>query len=332
MRHERRGFTLVELLIVLAIIALLAALVAFTLPGFQERQRAAKGASALQGYLNYARQRALFEQSPRGVRFLIIPNTATGGYVVSQCQYLEKPDDFVGRPPPGSSAVGKPLITDSSDPTPDTPRFLKLHPLVVAGGFNFSDGSVEPGDYFEAMETGQIHQIIAVTFSDPTKPAILDKLILGSTLPHKIYASMNPMSTDGALTNYRIQRRPRVAGDEAYTMPDGVVVDLGFYTSGHPNLGIFSGVDVAYRAYMPTWVLDDAVPPTPKKPQFFDIMFGPNGSVLEANGAMIVLWVRTEDGKTIYDKNPTLLVITVNSGAVSAYDPTPGANPYAKVQ
>src|SRR5438552_15235656 len=66
----RRGFTLIELLVVIAIIVALMAMVALAAPRFAERQGPSRGAMQLQSWLNLARQMAIRDQRPRGIRML----------------------------------------------------------------------------------------------------------------------------------------------------------------------------------------------------------------------------------------------------------------------
>ena len=58
-RHRRAAFTLVELIVVVALILIMAAIAVMFVPNLGERQREADGAAALQGWLNIARTRAL---------------------------------------------------------------------------------------------------------------------------------------------------------------------------------------------------------------------------------------------------------------------------------
>lgn len=297
MRWQRRGFTLVEMLVVLAIIAALGALLAFTLPGFRERSRAAKGGQALQGWLNYARQRAQYEHAPRGIRCLITTSTQTGGYVIRECQYVEKPDDWGG-------LIKMQTLGNSNN---------KLH-FGFTAPEHFQDGSatVEAGDYIEVFGSGQPHRIVGFEQSDPkNKPGFYDVMVLDSNLPQTITE---------ATTNYRVMRRPRVTGEDALKLPDDIVVDLAMFNKYQSPFG------ASLNVFLPQVVVDGS-----NNPVYFDLLFSPSGAVLDSGGGIIILWVRTEEGANEFAGNPTLVAISANSGAVAAYEPVV-SNPYQKVK
>lgn len=65
---RRIGFTLVELLVAIAIIVFLGAIVIAFLPSLNSQTNEANAAVSLQGYLSIARQKAIRNQSPYGVR------------------------------------------------------------------------------------------------------------------------------------------------------------------------------------------------------------------------------------------------------------------------
>src|SRR5438067_4896852 len=91
--RTRRGFTLIELLVVLSIMVALFAIVAAVGPRFAERQRATRGASQVQGWFLIAKQRALRDYAPRGIRLIQPPGPPEAQYV-TQLQYIEQPEPY----------------------------------------------------------------------------------------------------------------------------------------------------------------------------------------------------------------------------------------------
>src|SRR5690348_16495762 len=93
----RRGLTLVELLTVMALMAILAALAIRFLPTGAASARESRAGMSLQGWLNIAKQRALRDQAPRGLRLFIaqggVPIRSIKVPGIVECQYLETPDD-----------------------------------------------------------------------------------------------------------------------------------------------------------------------------------------------------------------------------------------------
>src|ERR1017187_5521317 len=87
---SRSGYTLIELLVVISIIAVLAAITVAFLPSAAANATEARAAIQLQGWLNIAKQRALRDQAPRGLR--LWPSAANPLQCI-ECQYIEQPDD-----------------------------------------------------------------------------------------------------------------------------------------------------------------------------------------------------------------------------------------------
>src|SRR5207247_7600319 len=96
---QHRGFTLVEMLVVIAVMVALLGLVAAVAPRFNERQRPSKGAGQLQSWLNLAKNRALRDQRPRGLRLPSVTGTTVGTYsftYIKELQFIELPEVFTG--------------------------------------------------------------------------------------------------------------------------------------------------------------------------------------------------------------------------------------------
>src|SRR5262245_23598498 len=322
---RRPGFTMMELLVVIAVVGVLAGLAIYFVPSFNTSAKSARGAADLQQLLVSARQRAIRNQSPYGLRIMFDPVTG----LAAKCQYLEQPDDLgAGRyydtasaswlnlqlraSPDGSTK--KVWVTTSG--TPVAPAF-NFGPVVAgrlsgADGINYTDDDppVQIGDYLEINGSGISHAIIGSEPSDPkNKPAIFDMLVLYSDLPQSIGTP---------ITNFRVIRQPRVVGDETFDLPRSIVVDGR--TNGLARvLPTISGIYTDGVQYPIPASFVEALPTDPAGN--LDIMFSPTGTVMpgDASKARIYLWVRSTDYAGLFDGEPTLIVVSINSGLVAAY-------------
>ena len=87
-RTGRNGLTLIELLVVIVILTVLATLVAvYVIPSFQDNKNVVRSVDRVIVALLTAKQRALRDKAPRGVRFIADPTSAAAP-VVSQIQFI----------------------------------------------------------------------------------------------------------------------------------------------------------------------------------------------------------------------------------------------------
>src|SRR5687768_12051149 len=96
---RRAGFTLVELVVAVAIIATLAALTALYFPRYSDKEIVARGADQLQGWLLMARQRAMRDGLPTGLLLVDHPVASTrdpnlnqGANYCIEVHYIQQPD------------------------------------------------------------------------------------------------------------------------------------------------------------------------------------------------------------------------------------------------
>ena len=88
-RRVRRGFTLIELLVAISLISVLATLVVvYVVPAFQDNKNVLRGADRVAQVLLIARNRALRDTEPRGVRFEVV------GGLARDLRYIEQPPAY----------------------------------------------------------------------------------------------------------------------------------------------------------------------------------------------------------------------------------------------
>jgi prepilin-type N-terminal cleavage/methylation domain-containing protein len=300
-RRRRDGFTLVELIVVMALILLLAAIGVMFIPTFQEQQRAARGGVLLQGWLAIAKQQARRDQGARGIR--LFPSSGNASHV-RDLAYTEAPPDF-----PETAVAKASLSSAAGDPPKKTIRFDPIN--LGDPNVDFTGGQtdeklyhVQKGDYLELADQGIVRRITDFNFTNPAEP----KLIVEGDIDLPI--SNAP--------NWRVMRGPRVVGDPLQ-LPDGVVIDL---TTNDATIGF-----------------NNPLPSDPQT-GYIDILFSPSGKLIGRGTTvdMLVLWVRdatNDTGTVAVDRiqgEPSLITVRTASGVVAAYPPDQSNNysdPYA---
>lgn len=238
----RRGLTLIELLVVTAIIVALLGLVASIAPRLGDRQRASRGASQVQAWLNLSRQRAIRDKRPSGLR-LIPPVGPFYAQYVSELQFIETPPDFTG---------GVVELPYDNTFTTDRYRYIRIRNVEMPITGN---AAVQPGDVID----------LSAFFSDDPKATALRRIVqiaidpagpnqywlkldaeVGGSLP------LNETASAGGVTrlptyrnfatgqsnypagrpppyseNYKIYRQARpLPGEPLLQMPKGIAIDI----------------------------------------------------------------------------------------------------------
>jgi len=195
----RPGFTLIELLVVISIMTFVGALLILIAPALVKSEPASRGAQLLQGNLFIAKQQALRDRAPYGIRLL----QDSDGQVRS-FQFIQQPGDFTG----GT------LTTQASS------NQVTFANVDLSGGLPLTNQTLWPvlaGDYLQ-IQGGTLQLITAVGAT-------------GTSL------TLNSNQASGVVTtDYRIIRAARpVAGEDTIFLPDDVIVDMG--SAGNPPTG-----------------------------------------------------------------------------------------------
>jgi type II secretory pathway pseudopilin PulG len=324
----RPAFTLVELVVVIGIILALAALTIMIFPRLQDSTRVAKGADVVQGQVYLAKQLALRDQLPRGVRLL----QDSSGYFTS-LQLIEQPAPYI---------VGQ-VTSISAFPSAvaQTAWQVTFGPDPKTGAWpDFSNGTVQPGDYLDLHAGGDsyttslphaMHITVGpitswnLTLSPgPTPPSLL--------IAYDPNSTWNPTTGATALTFpcfYQIVRQPRpMVGVNPVALPTDVVVDCQSAPS-HPSPP-------------PGWTGAVGSLLSPSSSGSFDILFDPSGKVLGAAGTngKVVLWVYdwttgtpVPAGTQPGAPEQTLVAVYTRTGNIVAQPVNmSGTDPYANVK
>lgn len=197
--NKRSAFTLVELLVVIALMMVLASLSVMFVPHISEQQRAARGATLLQQWLIQAQTQALRDQAPRGLRIYVDVNGNLQGL---EAQFIMQPDDFTG----GTlKAIG--------GTSPATATITNVD--ISNGSTDKSLWSVQDNDYLEVFGGGLVRRIKTIDESPPGSGQYVLQFESGTVFDFDVDTS-----------EYRIIRQPRVASDEALAMPEGIIIDF----------------------------------------------------------------------------------------------------------
>jgi prepilin-type N-terminal cleavage/methylation domain-containing protein len=289
-RPKRAAFTLVEMLIALAILLVLSTLLIGFGSRMMESRRSNSGADLLQKWLLIAKQRALRDQTPTGIR--LVGDTAAGT-LVTQLMYVQQPPDL---------HLGNPIsiLNSLGTTSPPPPPFDHVHLIGASGGNDFIGPfgaglfqNVMPGDFLQQPAgAGQLHAVLA-----PVKPTAITILGLG--------APSNPIPLPGT-TDYVFVRGPRpLQGEDPLPLPQDVAID--------------TVTNVTYGNTRP-------INPNSLNTE---IIFGPDGRVIGqgTSTGKIILWVRDV---TQANAEQSLIVIYTRTGFIASHpvNTLPGTPPY----
>lgn len=201
--RRQQGFTLIEMLVVMGIIALLGALGVMVFSAFQS-DGPEQGAQSLQGWLSIAKQRALRDNGPRGIRLELervqsSTNPPQDFVFCRKLTYIETPPDFTGG-----------VVQTGTDPNSGS-GFAQFSKDLSGGLGNATQlWPVQVGDFF-----------LVATDAPRRITAMIDANTVQLDAPP-------PMHTP--TSDYRIIRHARpVRGEETLSMPEACVIDIGTF-------------------------------------------------------------------------------------------------------
>ena len=280
-RVVRRGFTLIELMVVVGIMILLASMTAATISLTVNGDKVRAGARQVQSYLAGARDRAIYAKAPRGVRFLLDP---TNPRTVSSMVYISPTEEWT------QGLVQLEREDLDNDGVADNPgsQAMVLRGFDLDGSFN----SNNPTGWYSLYSQGLLRdgaRVLIPNDSTGTWYTITTDLIrnANSVYPPRlrlttayIKAPSNPNSSavpaftasDGPST-YKLQLPPSVLpNQEPVLLPKGTVIDLDrcSKTPASPTLATATLPGAWYNTSVTPFVYSNQM----------DVMFSPRGAII----------------------------------------------------
>lgn len=321
---RRRGFTLLELMVVIGIMLVLVTMGALFLPNLDKNKGVPNGTTQIQGWINLMKMQALRDQAPRGIRLIPDPNNPR---ICTTLQYIEVPEplSFSGptievnlfaqgatnppasQPPTPNYGRGNAILTNTSNPA---------NPVAIPW-----DG-VQPGDYLQISTNPQlVAQIVAINPANPFN-LVLDRHIPGTE-------GNNFIKVQGGA---RVIRGPRpLVGEPMLQLHKDIMIDLEQCSPMPINPINFSASVPSWNTYLP-WspIQDFSLPAAPGQPNYYcDILFNSYGAVANAPRGHIGITVVHRDRPI----DRACLVIYTRTGKVTAtvyYDN--GGDPYIQAK
>lgn len=318
-RHDRRdGFTLVELLVAIAIIATIAALTALYFPRFSDQEMVARGADQIQMWLLMARQQARRDGLPTGIRLRVGNEYPTGRQKGVGGAIASDPANPAVDPTRPTYAYEVMLIQQAEDfaqgryigPKGTTPGPDQLEARFE--GVDFTDKVNYPiakGDLLELYGGGVLRKIDSVV---DQKGLRLD----ASSMPLPNILGYAPGSgTKNQRTNYRIIPQPQpILGEQPLRLPENVGIETG-RCQGLPPRKTWQS-----QTLNPSNNNEYDAPPY----YYYDILFAPSGAVVSegATNLQTVLLIRdvSKDASANYRAgSPALIAIQPRTGFIAAH-------------
>jgi prepilin-type N-terminal cleavage/methylation domain-containing protein len=310
--NRRGGFTLVELLVVMAIILAIAALAAAFAPRITDNTNLSRAVDNIEQWLLTAKMRAKRDGLATGIRLVQAQGDPKGFY--SQVQYIQQPDPLTGgwmsaTQTTGSVAYGTLYLTGGVLHSAANGAVHFFNVDFWQGGLPQSEWLVQPGDYLEVRDGG-VYLIGHVP--GPLTITLANAATAGS------YDHSLSITSPGT-TNYRILRQPRLLiGEEPLLLPNNFAID----TTVIPNTILPGNTTSSQPVHWSNVAVGSST--------FPEVLFSPTGAVVGSNAASSMIFISVYDTtmNPFDDSRVGIVAVQTRTGFIGAYSVAPGSNPF----
>ncbi len=256
--RRRAGFTLIEMLVVVALMLMLLGLAAAVVPGILDADRTNEGSARLMGWLQIARQRAIRDQAPRGLRLLVDPTTTNQ---VREVQYVEVPP--MDLPNPDQLPAGAYLQVEVN--LSPMPAATYGQPTLKVSNL---PSNLQGGESVYVPELGLTFPLSNANPPYNPMPSGMPPLYTLTLLNPNASATKFPLGAAGRYKTVRFGyvRQPQpLLGEPTLQLPTNIVVQ----TDASQGLPAINATANAY-----------------------DVLFDPSGKVMNSSQGLLMLWVR----------------------------------------
>jgi prepilin-type N-terminal cleavage/methylation domain-containing protein len=235
-----RGFTLVELLVVVSILLILTTITVATLNSFENAERIRSSARQVQSSLMGARDRAIRFQKPFGLRFLVNPNASSGGNIVVDSMV------YISPVAPNTGQISGLERPSTNGVTPDKSDVTVIRASNVPWQFYAQQGLLQQGARIKLTIGSNATWYTVTYFTQNGLPLIQGKdtnnpndSILFLSAPYT--GSVTPMPSIQAVQgpiDFELELASAVqSNQEPMRLSSGIVIDMNlsdqFYSAGN---------------------------------------------------------------------------------------------------
>lgn len=319
-RSQRGGFTLVELLIVVAIMLILAVMTASAINITLSGDKVRSGARQVQSMLAGARDRAIYSREPRGVRFLLDP---TNNRTVSSMVFIGPTDpwsqglvrmerlDIDGdMNPDGSTPIVLGAYDEGANPTDWYSLYLQG---MITNGTRIKIPNDDTGQWY-TVTIDLLAQFNAGSGPQPYPRLRLTTTYQGPGQTNQDSTSVEAFAQGSGPKTYLLELPPTVLPNQEVTlMPKGAVIHLDRSSnnfeqsaSGTPATGRGNKLPDIWKVFSSTTTDTSGFDYTSR----LDVMFSPRGVVVgtAAQRGIIHLYIADQkdaDRDRLYWSSPS---------------------------